>query len=500
MKPTALFWLTFGPALGAVVAALVADAFGRRDRAYSAVSAAALLTAGGLVSLVGGWDVASTELFGVFRVGAGYSLVPGVVLVLSGLALTAGVSMPFGRSGRGAALVALAALGSALAAASVDLLITLLALETVAVSAYALVAVRGTSGAREAAFKYFLQGAIASALMTLGIVALAAAASGGLRYGDAAALTQALGMNLPVLGAVLLVFAAMSFKLSAAPLHSWAPDAYQHAPAEGAAVLAGPVKLGAMGVLASYVASLVSVSGGAATIAGTLVGELMPFLAALAVISVLVGSLTALNQRSYRRMLGYAGVAQAGYGLVALASLDPSAAVLHLLMYSVASVCVFTAAGVFEVIRPEWDGTIGGLAGLGRRHPVLAAATTVALASLAGLPPFGGFWGKLRAFGAPISAAFAGVGQMWVFVALAAAGILGSVVSLAYYGAVVKELFFGESGPAASSVAGARSNATAVPPSGSLVIVGLALVLLALGTVTLITGGADPFSRLVLGG
>lgn len=503
MAPTALFWLTFGPALAAVVAALVIDAFGETGRVDAAVSSAALLGAGGLVALVGGSREAAVAVYGSFRVGAGYSLVAGAVLVLAAVVTTASLSVPFGRSGRGNALVALAALGSALATSSGDLLATLLALETVAVSGYALVGVRGTRRAREAAFKYFLQGAVASALMVVGLVALASAASGSLMYTDAAALGEALGTRLPVLAAVVLVIIALSFKASAAPMHSWAPDAYEHAPALASGLLAGPVKLGAVAVLSVYLASLVQ-PGRSPLASGTISGTVAPFLAALAVLSVLVGSLTALRQASYRRMLGYAGVAQAGYGLIALSVFEASAATLHLLMYAIGSVGAFTAAALFESLHPHWDGSVRGLAGLGRRHPVVGAALTVVLASLAGLPPFGGFWGKLRAFSAPIGTGFAEPAWRWPTILLIAAGVIGSIVSLAYYGAVVRELFTGGGRTDAASVESQtpvelRDDAE-VPATTVAVLVAVATALVVLGTVTLATGGADPFSRLVFGG
>lgn len=484
MSPNALFWLGIGPALAAIVSALVADAFGGRSGTTATLSAAVLLAAGGIVSLVGGWTPEPIVWREVFVVGAGRSPIAGVVLLLSALALMGSVSSSFGRSGRGAALVALAATGSALALLSQDLLMTLLCLETAAVGSYALVGMAANARAKEAAFKYFMQGAVASGLLTMGVVALASAMSGALGYADVLPLSNALGNPTPALAALVLICSVFAFKASAAPFHSWAPDAYETAPPEAAAVLAGPVKLGAVSVLAALFLAVVG-PGETMFAKGSLSGGLALVLGALAVASVVAGSLLALGQTSLRRMLGYAGVAQAGYGLIAVAAFNPSAAIVHLTLYSIASVAVFMAAGAFEKALPRWDGTIGGLAGFGRSQPLLGTAVTVALASLAGLPPFGGFWGKFQALSAPLAAAVAvptGDGRWAVafFGAVAAVGVIGSVVSVAYYGAVVRTLFF--------SVRTDDGEVDAVPRSASSVAIGLAVGLIVLGVTPLFTG------------
>jgi NADH-quinone oxidoreductase subunit N len=168
---------------------------------------------------------------------------------------------------------------------------------------------------------------------------------------------------------------------------------------------------------------------------------------ALAILSVLVGSVAALRQRSYTRMLGYAGVAQVGYALIALCALHrPTAAAFLIATYAVASTGTFLAAAAVRRVRPEWDGSTAGMAGMARRAPVLSAGLAVLVISLAGIPPLLGFWGKFAVFlsvagaaGAAFTGGATGVG--WLYVIAGAMGIIGSVVSLGYYGSVLRALY-----------------------------------------------------------
>lgn len=506
MTPNALFWLSVGPALAAVLAALAADGFAR-ERTMTTYAVAALLGAGGLVGVVGGWSFGAQTVHGVFTVGTGHSPAGGIVLLLTAAAVAGSSGTRFARAGQGTTLVALAALGSTLAILSGELLVTLLALEVAAVSSYALVALGRDSASRESALKYFVQGAIASGLFVMGIAALAGGSGGDLSYGAIVSLGRVTGGSLPVVAAVLLVVAALAFKASAAPLHTWAPDAYQHAPASAAAVLAGPAKLAAVGVVAMLSFRLI-VGGEGLFARQSVAAGVMLLTGVLALLSVAVGTLSALGQTSYRRMLGYAGVAQAGYALMAISAASPSVALVHMSMYAAATVIVFLAAIVFSTHRPQWDGSIAGLGGLGRRHPVLVAAVLVALASLAGLPPFAGFWGKLLAFGAPVRTALATSQSgpswaVWGYILLVLAGVVGSVVSVAYYGAVVRELFFGEEAVGerveGDLTASDEPSAEDGRPA-TVVAVVLALLLLAVGIAPLVMGVTGAMGGLVLTG
>jgi NADH-quinone oxidoreductase subunit N len=149
-------------------------------------------------------------------------------------------------------------------------------------------------------------------------------------------------------------------------------------------------------------------------------------------------------------MLGYAGVAQAGYALIGAVVLNPTVAVFFASTYAIATTGTFLAATAFRQVCPDWDGSIPGLAGLGRRFRMLAMSVAVLLISLAGIPPLLGFWGKFQVFAGAVTLS----GQMflvsgnvllgWVYALLAVVGIAGSVVSLAYYGRVLQALYLDE--------------------------------------------------------
>ncbi len=160
---------------------------------------------------------------------------------------------------------------------------------------------------------------------------------------------------------------------------------------------------------------------------------------ALAIGSMAFGVFGGLAQRSYTRMLAYSGIAQVGYALVAMATGPQAMTALAVLLiaYSAAAAVTFLAAGVVRSLRPDWDGSIAGMAGLGRTHPLLGAAVAAAMFSLVGMPLTAGFWGKFFVFGVAVSA-----GYWW----LALVGVVASVVSFGFYGAVLKSLYF-ESSP-----------------------------------------------------
>ena len=225
--------------------------------------------------------------------------------------------------------------------------------------------------------------------------------------------------------------------MGAVPFHSWAPDAYETAPVESAAFLAAGPKLAAIGAMSVFVT--VVASGPEAT-------PILVVVAGIAVLSVLVGSVAALRQHDYRRMLAYAGIAQAGYALIAVALPMAPLAVFFGATYALAATGTFLAAAAFQRLRPHWDGSVAGLAGLGRRAPVLGGAVAVLLISLAGLPPLLGFWAKLVVFATGLSYAVASLAAQpvhsWSVSIAVIAGILGSIVSLGYYGAVLRSLFF----------------------------------------------------------
>jgi NADH-quinone oxidoreductase subunit N len=232
------------------------------------------------------------------------------------------------------------------------------------------------------------------------------------------------------LAAVLFVVTGFAFKVSSVPFHFWAPDTYEGSPIP--------------------VAAFLSVASKAAGFAGLLqimfigfrpLAELWtPVFAVLSVLTMTVGNLVALQQRQVVRLLAYSSVAQAGYMLLPFALVGMGAdalafesAVLYILIYAAMNLGAF--AVVIGLSRQAPGMLITDFAGLGRRAPAMALAMSVFLLSLAGIPPLAGFWAKVRIFQAAISA-----DQAWLAVVM----VVNSVISLYYYVAIVRQMYFVE--------------------------------------------------------
>lgn len=455
MLPYAPF--AFGVAGAAV--AMIFDAW--RDTRAAIVAAVALLTAGAIAA---GWSALATGVVGgAVRAGGTVSVAPAVCLLLGAAALVGGArGLASGRAGsRLTALASLAAAASALAAASADIAVLFLAIEMLALCGYGLVTLADTDRAREAAMKWFVQGSIASVIFVIGMALLLGRTGGSLRY-DSIATVAATSLDAPLAVGFVLVLLALAFKLGAFPLHSWMPDAYETAPATAAAILASA---GKVGPLAAAVWLSYAVTGAA--------GErVIQVVSVIAVCSIVFGNLAALRQRSLARMLAYSGIAQVGYALVGLPLGARSSSVLvFAVLYGLTAAASFIAVEALHRTDPTWDGTIRGLAGLAHGHPALAASLAVIMFSLTGIPLTAGFWGKLLVFaGASIG------GYLW----LAIAGMVGSVVSFGYYGAVIRAAYVDEPPAGSEEVRsrsaggqGALARATTGTLAGLIVIAGV---------------------------
>ena len=393
--------------------------------------------------------------------------------------------------GQKAALVCLSAVGAGVAAQATDLLTLLIALEIAAACGYALVASSRTRASSEAAMKYLVQGAVVTALF---VVAAAVLMGGYAANGSYVALADSVsqGPRSPLLFGMTLLVAGLVFKTGGAPFHSWAPDAYETAPEPVAGFLAGPVKLAMVASLATVAVVIGGAGVSQTSPVGLLGSKLFPAVAGLAVASIFLGSLIALRQRTYTRMLAYAGVAQVGYALIAVASRNHTAAIFFACTYALASTGTFVAAQAFRAENPRWDGSIDQLAGVARRRPLLGLSVTVLLLSLAGIPPLLGFWGKLQSFQSAIVLALglrqpATMNLAVLYAVLAAAGIAGSVISVSYYGSVIRTVYADSTDDESDESQPAR-----VPEA---VVVVLALAVLVLGVAPLVM----PFSAALQG-
>ncbi|HET6498461.1 MAG TPA: proton-conducting transporter membrane subunit, partial [Coriobacteriia bacterium] len=417
---------------------------------------------------------------GVILSGSGFSAAVGIICAAGAIIVLGGWGRVTARA-YGGGLAALAGFGIAagsMVATAADIIVVLLGLQIMAISAYVLVWSTGTPASTEAAVKYFVQGSVATGLLVLGIVILL-----GLYPGSSSlvAIRQAMGddTGAHVTTAFVLIAAAFSFKMGAFPFHSWTLDVLETAPPHFAALLAGLPKFAA--VVAMFIVIPRSVFAG-------LPAELLAgVLGAVAVLSMAFGATGGLLQASYTRMLAYSGVAHAGYALAGVAAgataMTPTAVLAG--SYALSAAAVFLAAGAFSAARPGWDGSVRGLAGIGRERPLLGIAVVVALLSLTGIPLTAGFWGKFLVFGLALD-----MGLWW----LAAAGVAASVVSFGYYGAILRALYF-ESPPPAAAAGEVRGTDGAA----EAVAVTLSLAVLALGVLPLITGLGPLLETLTFG-
>ena len=309
------------------------------------------------------------------------------------------------------ALSLFSAAGMCLLAQATDLIVMFISLEVMSLAVYALCAyLRRGKRPAEAAFKYFILGSFASPIFLYG-AALAFGATGSTRLADvASALREGgpPGASTLLYASAALLASGFAFKVAAVPFHMWVPDVYDGAPAPVTGFMAAGVKAAAFAVL---VRILVSGFGGPA---GDRVlvdwGALVVWLSAL---TMLVGNLLAIPQRSVKRMLAYSSIAHAGYLLVAVASMQRtgplrSDAVQGLLFYLASyAATVIGAFAVVAIIERRLALSGGGddlssWAGLSERHPGLSAAMSLFMVSLAGIPPTAGFMAKLTVFRAAI--------------------------------------------------------------------------------------------------
>jgi NADH-quinone oxidoreductase subunit N len=314
------------------------------------------------------------------------------------------------------ALLLFALGGMALLVAAADLIIVFLAVEVLSLSLYVLTALTFRRGPTEAAMKYFLLGAFASAFLLYGVAMSYGAAATTSVQGLARALAGATGSQpLAIVGALLLLV-GLGFKVSLVPFHMWTPDVYQGAPSPVTAFMSAATKV------AVFVA-LVRVLDVAF---GALQWDLAPAVAALSAVSMVVGSVLAIAQSDVKRMLAYSSVAQAGVILAAFVSPDSegiSAALFYLISYSAAVVGAFGVVMLISGGVREQTG-FERFRGLGRRQPALAVLFTIFLLSLAGIPPTAGFIAKVFVFGAATSAGY------WPLVLI---GALASVAGAFFY-------------------------------------------------------------------
>ncbi|MEZ5331746.1 MAG: NADH-quinone oxidoreductase subunit N [Thermoanaerobaculia bacterium] len=428
------FWLLLPEMVLAAVgmALLVFGAFGRglTSRTASIISVVAVGATAVLVVWAARQAPGSRAFLGGLFVLDSYAVFWKMVLLLA-TALSAILACRFVeeggyRAGEFFSLLLLAATGMLFMVSGASLLSIWISLELMALASYILAGYfKLERRSNEAAMKYFILGALSSGILLYGISLLYGATGTFQLSVLAERVPDAFfsgGMLVPA-GWILLAV-GLFFKVSAVPFHVWTPDVYTGAPTPVTGFLAAASKAASFAILIR-----VFYQGLPA-----LVVEWQVVIAAVSVLSMVWGNLAALTQTNVKRMLAYSSIAHAGYVLMGvLAGTEDGlwAVLFYLLAYSVITIGVFGLVILLE--RREYAGeTYADYAGLASRHPGLAAMMLVFMLALTGIPPTGGFFGKLYLFAAAVQS-----GWTWV----AVIGALTSAISLYYYLGIVVQMY-----------------------------------------------------------
>jgi len=423
-------FMALAPLLAVVagaLAALLLEAFlKRKDHEMSATAAVLSLLAAGFF-IVRSWGLEIGYFGGRLTLDPLALLLMAVFVVVAAFVILMSLVYAPRRDinlGQLCGLLLLAVAGLMIMVSSTDWLVVFLGLEVLSVASYALTGLRRNDRASsEAAAKYFLMGSFAGAFFVFGL-ALLFGTSGAL--GFAASLrggSASSGLPAASAAGLGLIIAAFFFKIAIAPFHMWAPDVYEGAPTPVTAFLTIAPKAAGLAVLFRVLAPLLD-----RDVAASMLG---PAVSVAAVLTMFWGNLAALKQKSVKRLLAYSAIAHSGYLLIAIVAGDGPGLVFYVIAY------LFMNAGAFGVLAAvSGQGvertSLADFAGLGRRHPWLAASLTVFLLSLAGFPPTAGFLAKFYVFSAAVAKGH---------VLLVVAAVLASLISVGYYLKVIVVMY-----------------------------------------------------------
>ena len=327
-----------------------------------------------------------------------------------------------------AVLILFSAVGMAVMVSATSLISLYVGLELQSLAAYVLASYRRTDErSAEAGLKYFVLGALASGILLYGISLLYGFTGTTNFTGIAAAFARG-APTLGLLFGLVFLLAGLAFKISAVPFHMWTPDVYEGAPTPVTAFFASAPKVAAV-LLATRVCLQAL---GPATDAWR---QIVIF-AALA--SIFLGAVGAFGQTNIKRLLAYSSINNVGFALIGLAAAGPrgaSSVLFYMAVYIVMTLGAFLCVLWMRDEEGRPIETIASLSGLAQTRPAYAWALSAFMWSLAGIPPFFGFWPKLLVFRAAIDSGY---------VALAVAGILGTVIGAYYYMKVIKVMFMDE--------------------------------------------------------
>lgn len=413
-------WLALAGLIGVLLGAVFGERFNSLSFKYGALS---LFAAAALAALHFGGG----EAFGgLVRTNTFVNFAKVIAFVLAGVALV--ISEGFLKRHETtryeyALLIIFASLGMGITLSAADLMTLYMGIETLSLSSYVLAAFhRDSARSSEAGLKYFVLGALASGMLLYG-ASLVYGFTGTTSF---AGIAEA-GVTTGALFGMVLMIVGLAFKISAAPMHVWTPDVYEGAPTPVVAFFASAPKMASTVVFANVLF----------TVFGSAIDQWQIIVSIIAGLSMMIGSLGALVQTNIKRLLGYSSIANVGYALVAVAAGQASGAAALLTfstIYAVSSLGLFAAVLAMRR-RGGMVESISELGGLARNNPVLAIALSVLIFSIAGLPPFGGFFGKFEVLRAGLDAGL---------VPLAILVVISSVISLGYYLKLIKIMWVDE--------------------------------------------------------
>lgn len=329
-------------------------------------------------------------------------------------------------------LMMIAALGMIMMISANDLISLYVGLELQSLALYVVAAFRrDTVRSTEAGLKYFVLGALSSGMLLYG-ASMIYGFTGSTNFTMLAQTLVAGGQpSLGLIIGIVFLSAGLAFKISAVPFHMWTPDVYEGAPTPITAFFAAAPKVAA---IALFTRVLIGPFHG-------LIDQWQQIIVFISIASMVLGGVAAINQHNIKRLMAYSSIGNIGYALVGLAA-GNEAGVSGLAIYM--AIYIVATIGIFAVIlsmrrKGEMVEEISDLAGLSRTQPMLAYVLAIFMFSLAGIPPFAGFWGKWFVFYAAINAGL---------FSLSVIGVVTSVISAFYYIRIIKVMFFDKPGEA----------------------------------------------------
>lgn len=368
------------------------------------------------------------------------------------------------------ALIIFALTGGIILTCYSSMVMLFLGVEILSIPLYVLAGSRKSDpNSNESAFKYFVMGAFASGFLLLGITLIyGATASFDLHAIAQHIQTHNTGSHTFLYAGILMLLVGLLFKIGAAPFHFWTPDVYEGAPVNITAFMSTVVKTAAIAAIMPLFFMVFAGSKEFWT----------PVIAVCVGLTFVIGNITAAVQNTVKRMMAFSSISHAGFLLLAIVAassgFSAKAIIYYAAAYSVASIAVFTV--LQNIMQQTGSDAVENFSGLGKKNPLMAVVMTIALLSLAGIPPTAGFFGKYYVFNAALTD-----GHFW----LVGIGILTSLVGVYYYFRLIIAMYFKPANDDRPIVASAQHQALLFITAVIILVLGLLPdLILEIGTLT----------------